>query len=166
MRRSELTVSSEKRQRYEQGMGMRLRKGKWKLPRLRVLILGIGCMMIVFLILLLAFSEGDNTRDSSLSDGHVIDILNSEESREEAKSALTVGNEKRHERSFKGAGYTSNADHSYHRNHHSVDAHDKHVDESFKGHIYMDWMLPSEYFDYINYKSLESLLQVYPNAKG
>ena len=29
--------------------------------------------------------------------------------------------------------------------HHNEDAHDKHIDEDFKGNIYMDWMLPSDY---------------------
>lgn len=36
---------------------------------------------------------------------------------------------------------------------------------SYEGYIYMDWIGDSDEFDYLNYKSLESLLRVYPKAK-
>ena len=35
---------------------------------------------------------------------------------------------------------------------------------NYSGNIYMDWISVSDNFDYINYKSLESLLYMYPNG--
>ena len=32
------------------------------------------------------------------------------------------------------------------------------TESSYSGYIYLDWILPSDDFDYINYKALESLL--------
>jgi hypothetical protein len=35
---------------------------------------------------------------------------------------------------------------------------------NYSGPIYLDWSRPSQLFGYVNYKSLESILSVYPNA--
>jgi hypothetical protein len=41
----------------------------------------------------------------------------------------------------------------------------KRSESLFKGPILLDWSRPSAAFNYINYKSLESLLSLYPEAK-
>ena len=168
MRRPGPTVSSEKRHRYEQGMGLSFGKRggvKWKLPKLQELLLGITCLMVVFLIMSLTYSSTSNVQDSNSVLNTNNELIGDASVNRKQQILGEVSNKLNRTRSFQDGIVTHGHRHNNHH-HHSTNAHEVHVDEAYKGNIYMDWMLPSDYFDYINYKSLESLLQVYPNAKS
>ena len=172
MKRPRLNASSEKRRRYELGMG--LNKSRWKLPQLQQLLVGIACFMTICLFVFTTTSTSEDSSSTSSSsslsavepEGSIYEGGTSKGAPASVDIPASAAGASAGGRSFRDAldrpvGHVRN--HISH--HHNEDAHDKHIDEDFKGNIYMDWMLPSDYFDFINYKSLESLLQAYPNAK-
>ena len=153
--------SSDSKRRYEAGGLLRQVVGRRKLPRFRYILLGIGCLVALWVFWSLSFS----TDSASYSVG--------------APSPSTKFTSPVERAANRRDGFDSND--GVLKTHHELkssdfntyqqyisdsDVEDIPVDESFSGYIYLDWSLPSSYFDLVNYKSLESILHVYPNAKS